>query len=63
LSNFHNNTFTFSGESHDFGKAKLEDIQKAVKEDKVFTNNLLTHSIATEFKFFYDTGSELIELN
>jgi len=61
--NSKNNTFTFSGESHDFGKASLEDIQKAVLEDKVFTNPYLTRSIAKKHKFLYDTGSELIPLN
>lgn len=57
------NTFTFSGSSHDFGMAKLEDVQKAVLEDKVFTNPYLSHSIAKKHKFIYDTGSEKIELN
>ena len=61
--NRENNSVTFSGDSHDFGRAKLEDIQKAVDEDKVFTNPYLTHSIAKKHKFFYDIGSELIELN
>jgi len=55
--------FTFYGDSHDFGQASLEDVKKAVEEDKVFTNPYLTHSIAKDFKFKYDTGSELIDLN
>lgn len=57
------NMFIFFGDSHEFGQAKLEDVKKCVEEDKVFTNPHLTHSIAKNFKFKYDTGSELIELN
>lgn len=60
---YENRTFTFYDDSHDFGKAKLEDVKKAVLEGKVYTNNRLTHSIATQFKFLYNTGSELIPLN
>ena len=55
--------FTFYGDSHEFGKATLEDIKKAVEDDKVYTNIYLTHSIVDKFKFLYDTGSELLELN
>jgi len=58
-----NKIFTFYGESFDFGMASLEDVKKAVLEDKVFTNPYLTHSIAKQFKFKYDIGSEIIDLN
>ena len=61
--NFEKNTFTFHGESHDFGPAQMEDIKKAVEDDKVFTNPYLTRSIAKRHKFLYDTQSEIIELN
>ena len=57
------NVWRFHGDSHEFGKAKLEDVQRAVNEDKVFTNKYLTHSIANTHKFVYDTGTEIIELN
>lgn len=60
---FKDDSFIFHGDSHEFGRAKLEDIQKAVEEDKVFTNSYLTHSIAKKHKFLYDTQSEIIELN
>jgi hypothetical protein len=56
------NTFTFSGESFDFGKAKIEDIEKCVNEGRVYTNRSRTHSIAAKHKFAYDFGSEIIEL-
>lgn len=59
---FKDNTFTFYGDSHDFGAAKLEDIQKAVNEGKVFTNIYQTHSIADDHNFAYDTQSEIITL-
>lgn len=58
-----NKIFTFYGESSDFGMASLEDVKTAVLEDKVFTNPYLTHSIAKQFKFKYDIGSEIIDLN
>ncbi len=56
------NTFTFFGDSTDFGRAKLEDIQKAVDEGKIFTNVYQTHSIANDHNYAYDTGSEIIPL-
>ncbi len=60
---FKNNVFKLYGKSDEFGYAKLEDIQKAIKNDKVFTNKYLTNSIAQKYKFVYDTGTELIPLN
>lgn len=57
------NSFTFYGESYDFGPAKMEDIKKAIEEDKVFTNPLCYRSIAKDHDFYYDTQSEIIKLN
>ena len=59
---FKNNTFTFHGDSHDFGKAKLTDIQECIKNKNVYTNICCTHSIADNYSFAYDTGSEIIPL-
>ena len=56
-------TFTFYDDSHEYGRASLEDVQKAVDEYKVYANKRIRRSIAINFKFVYDTGSELIELN
>lgn len=56
------NMFTLNGESHDFGKAKFEDIKKCVEECKVFSDNLLYRNISKNHKFGYDTGTEIIEL-
>lgn len=56
------NTFTFYGDSTDFGAAKIEDIQKAIDEGKVFTNVYQTHSIADDHNFAYDIGGEVITL-
>lgn len=61
--NYDDKIITFHGDSHDFGAASLEHIKEAVDNDKVFTNKRLTHSIAKEFKFLYDTQSEIIPLN
>jgi len=47
-------TFTFYGESEDFGKSELEDIQKCINEGKVYTNFMCTHSITDKFNFLYE---------
>jgi hypothetical protein len=57
------NMFIFSGESHDFGKARFEDIRNCVESGKVYTNSRLMYSIAKEFSFGYDTGTEVIIIN
>lgn len=59
----HPKTITFHGDSHDFGKAKFEDIKKCVEEKKVFSNKYLTSNLSDLYKFLYDTCTELIELN
>ena len=46
-------SFTLYGKSEDFGKAKLEDIQECVKNNKVYTNPSCSRSIANKYKFFY----------
>ena len=56
------NSFVFHGDSTDFGKAKLEDVKKCVLEKKVFTNPSCTHDISDRHDFFYDTGTEFINL-
>ena len=56
-------TITFHGDSFDFGTAEIEDIKEAIENDNVYTNSLLTHSIAKNYKFIYDTQTELIPLN
>lgn len=55
-------TFCLYGSSEDFGTAKLEDIKACVLSGNVFTNSGLMHSIASKFKFKYDTGSETLNL-
>jgi len=53
---------TFFGDSHDFGRATLEDIRKAVLEKKVFTNSFINHS--DKFTFFYkDLDGTIEKLN
>ena len=56
------NKFIFYGDSQDFGKAKIEDIQECIKSGNVFSNKMLLYSIADKHTFAYDTGSEIIEL-
>lgn len=55
------NTFTFHGQSEDFGKATLEDIKKCVDEGRVY-NRIKTRCIIDKHSFYYDTGTEIIEL-
>lgn len=55
-------TIIFNGQSEDFGKASIEDIKACIEKKNVFTNKYNTHSIADDFNFSYDTGSEIIEL-
>ena len=57
------NTFVFYGSSYDFGKAKMEDIKKCIKDKKIFTNKMQRHDISQKYTFIYDIGSELIKLN
>lgn len=54
----------FHGESHDFGKASLEDIRSCVKLKKVFSSPVLLNNISEAFYFFYkDEVGELTKLN
>ena len=57
------NLFIFYDSSHEFGKAKLEDVKKCVEEGKVYSNPMQIHNLTDKHKFAYDTGSEIIELN
>lgn len=56
-------TFTFHGDSHDFGQATLEDVTKAVKECKVFNTPACTRNLTERYNFAYHTGSESILLD
>ena len=50
------------GESHDFGKASMEDIKNCIQKGNVFTNPYLTSSIAQKYEFGYDTGTEIVKI-
>ena len=56
------NTFILGGKSHDFGYAKIEDIRKCIELGNVYGNSRMTRKM-DNYKFVYDTQSELIELN
>lgn len=58
-----NKRFVFHSQSEDFGKATIEDIKLAIDNKEVYTNKYKTINIAEKYKFAYDTGSEIIELN
>jgi hypothetical protein len=55
-------TFILYGDSHDFGKAKLDDIESCIIKERVFTNPFLTNTIAKRYTFAYDTGTEILIL-
>lgn len=47
------NTFILHGTSHDFGTAKLSDIQAAIKNEKVFFNRRKNKSLTKMHNFTY----------
>ncbi len=59
-----NFTFTFFGNSHDFGKAELNDIFHCVKNEKIYKDKFLVQNITRMYKFRYRTiNGEIIDLN
>lgn len=61
--NVDTSTFTLSGESHDFGKAKIEDIANCIQRGKVFRNRALIRNISEDFSFQYQSDyGEFINL-
>ena len=57
------NTFTFYGDSYDFGAAKMEDIKKCIENKNVFSNKYFTRNISDKHNFSYDIGSEVVPLS
>ncbi len=56
------NTFTFSGDSHDFGKASFEDVKDCVLNKKIYRDLYHTRNIYGLHNFAYDTGTEIIKI-
>ncbi|MEI8087055.1 MAG: hypothetical protein WCG93_12670 [Paludibacter sp.] len=56
------NSYTLYGESYEFGTAKIEDIKKCIEDGKVYTNDILTYSVADKNNFSFYNGSKIIEL-
>lgn len=56
-------TIIFHGSSYEFGSAKEEDIINCIRNHKVFEDQYEEFEISNDFKFKYDTGSEIIDLN
>jgi hypothetical protein len=59
----HSDTFVLYGDSHDFGRATLEDIKKCISEGKVYSSKHSDNSLTKHYNFAYDTGSETINLH
>lgn len=55
-------TIVLFGESHKFGKATIDDIKNCIKNDNVYTNPTLSHSIVSLHDFKYDKYGEIINL-
>ncbi len=60
--NLETNTFILNGDSHDFGKAKIEDIKSCIEKGNVFTNKSCMFQIADKHNFSYDMSCEIVEL-
>lgn len=59
-----NLTFILEGESHDFGRAKIEDIINCIQNEKVFSSHALVRNLTKDFIFKYKNEyGELINLN
>lgn len=56
------NTIILYGDSHDFGRASIEDITECINNGMVFRNLSCSASIADLFNFSYDTQTELIRI-
>ncbi len=53
-------TYTLYGESHDFGRADIEDIKRCIQNGKVFSDKYLTRKLDV-FKFQYRNICDEIE--
>ena len=62
LENELSNTYTFYGDSKDYGKASVEDIQACINNGKVFFSTCKTTNISGKHNYCYDTGIEVIVL-
>jgi hypothetical protein len=49
----YNSIFILHGESHDFGRAKIEDIKNCIQHKKVFSEKNLLKNITDNFRFTY----------
>lgn len=54
-------TITFSGSSHDFGRAEVSDIIECILADRVYRDKHL-HRKMSGWTFFYDFGSYILQL-
>lgn len=46
-------TFTLSGDSHDFGKANIEDIKNCINRKSIFMDAFWRRNIIDDFNFNY----------
>ena len=56
-----NDFYIFSGDSFQFGKAKIEDIKSCVENKRVFIGTSRKNNVSEKL-FAYDTGTEIINI-
>ena len=56
------NTFILYGDSYEYGKAKLENVESCIKAGHVYSNSSLAFPIVDKHNFAYDTGSIIIDI-
>jgi hypothetical protein len=50
------------GESHDFGRARFEDIVECIRSGNIYGDRRMYRSISEDFEFGYATGTETIDI-
>ena len=57
------NTFTLFGDSHDFGRANIEDIKKCVQSGNVYNSPTLCRNVSDKHNYVYKNEcGEITEL-
>jgi hypothetical protein len=50
------------GESHDFGRARFEDIVECIRSGNIYGDRRMYRNISEDFEFGYATGTETIDI-
>ena len=55
-------TYILSGDSHEFGRADLDDIKRCIDNKMVFPRMFTDRNISDDFNFMYNNGVETITI-